>query len=238
MAERLPRLTIQRVEIAGYKSIAETQLDLRRINVLVGANGAGKSNFISFFQMLAASLDARLDGYVGAQGGAEACLHQGAKETRQIRCALRVHTEAGIGTLHQKLVFRPPDTLTYGTSHARDWVSETAPTHWFTMTCARWLKKKAASTPGNWSTTASRTASASTTFTTRLCPVRCASRQRLPIMPGFTATPAICRPCFTCTANWKRNRSATAEQAVSRLVVRADPEDGQEVLSRVPRFCP
>jgi predicted ATPase len=117
MAKRPPRVTIKRVEIAGYKSIAMTQLDLDRINVLIGANGAGKSNFVSFFHMLAASLDARLDGYVGAQGGAEAFLHQGAKQTRQMRCALRVHTEAGDGTLHQNLVFRAPDTLTYGPSH-------------------------------------------------------------------------------------------------------------------------
>jgi predicted ATPase len=118
MADRPPRVTIKRVEIAGYKSIADTQLDLHPINVLIGANGAGKSNFVSFFHMLAASLDARLDGYVGTQGGAEVFLHQGAKQTREIRCALRVQTKAGNGTLYQSLVFRAPDTLTYGPAHA------------------------------------------------------------------------------------------------------------------------
>ena len=56
MGKRPPQVTIERVEIAGYKSIAETQLDLKRINVLIGANGAGKSNLVSFFHMLRASL--------------------------------------------------------------------------------------------------------------------------------------------------------------------------------------
>src|SRR6202046_2381470 len=111
MRERPPRVTIGHVEIAGYKSIADTQLDLDRINVLIAANGAGKSNFVSFFHMLGASLDARLGGYVGSHGGAEAFLHQGAKQTKEIRCALRVHTEAGDGTLFQKLADRKSTRL-------------------------------------------------------------------------------------------------------------------------------
>jgi predicted ATPase len=118
MADSPPPVTIERVTIAGYRSIAEAQLELRGINLLVGANGAGKSNFVSFFQMLAASLDGRLEGYVSTQGGAEALLHQGAKQTREIRSAVRVRTEAGGGTLYQSLVFRAPDTLTYGPAHA------------------------------------------------------------------------------------------------------------------------
>jgi predicted ATPase len=115
--DRPPRVTIERVELAGYKSFAGMELDLGRITVLIGANAAGKSNFVSFFQLLAASLDGRLDGYVGAQGGAITLLHQGAKQTNEIRCALRVRTEAGSGTLHQSLTFHPPDRLSYGRSH-------------------------------------------------------------------------------------------------------------------------
>jgi predicted ATPase len=118
MAGKLPRVTIDRVGITGYKSIREAELELHRLNVLIGGNGAGKSNFVSFFRLLAASLDDRLNGYVASQGGAAAFLHQGPKETQEIRCALRVHTEAGDGTLHQSLVFRAPDSLSYGLAHA------------------------------------------------------------------------------------------------------------------------
>src|SRR5436309_1390962 len=111
MMAQPPRVLIESVGLSGFKSIAEMRLDLGPITVLIGANGAGKSNFASFFQLLAASLDGRLDDHVSRCGGAGAFLHHGAKTTRQIQCALRVRTEAGAGTLYQNLAFRAPDTL-------------------------------------------------------------------------------------------------------------------------------
>lgn len=39
---------INHVTIENFKSIKMMDLDLLRINVLIGANGVGKSNFISF----------------------------------------------------------------------------------------------------------------------------------------------------------------------------------------------
>lgn len=38
---------IEQVLIKNYKSIKNLRLPLRKLNVLVGSNGAGKSNFIS-----------------------------------------------------------------------------------------------------------------------------------------------------------------------------------------------
>lgn len=37
------------IEIKGYKSIKEAKVEIAPINILIGANGSGKSNFISFF---------------------------------------------------------------------------------------------------------------------------------------------------------------------------------------------
>ncbi len=34
------------IEISGYKSIKSERIDLAPINLLIGANGSGKSNFI------------------------------------------------------------------------------------------------------------------------------------------------------------------------------------------------
>jgi predicted ATPase len=46
---------IQTITVKGYKSIAKMEyFALRPINVLIGANGAGKSNFIGIFKLLAA----------------------------------------------------------------------------------------------------------------------------------------------------------------------------------------
>ena len=38
---------LSHINIKGFKSIKELDLEMRPINVLIGANGSGKSNFIS-----------------------------------------------------------------------------------------------------------------------------------------------------------------------------------------------
>ena len=43
---------MDKIEIKGYKSFKELKLDLLPINILIGANGSGKSNFLSFFEFL------------------------------------------------------------------------------------------------------------------------------------------------------------------------------------------
>lgn len=61
---------IEQITIKNYKSIRGIErLPLRRINVLIGENGAGKSNFISFFEMLNAIYERRFGQYVLQRGG-------------------------------------------------------------------------------------------------------------------------------------------------------------------------
>ena len=61
---------IEQITIQNYKSIRKIErLPLRRINVLIGENGAGKSNFISFFEMLNAIYERRFGQYVLQRGG-------------------------------------------------------------------------------------------------------------------------------------------------------------------------
>jgi predicted ATPase len=43
---------IERIKIENFKSIRELDLELKPINILIGANGAGKSNFLSFFELI------------------------------------------------------------------------------------------------------------------------------------------------------------------------------------------
>lgn len=43
---------INEIQIENFKSIRELKLPLKQINILIGANGAGKSNFISYFKLL------------------------------------------------------------------------------------------------------------------------------------------------------------------------------------------
>ena len=76
---------LSRLTIRGYKSIrALEDFELRRMNVLIGANGAGKSNFISLFGMLAALVEQRLQLYVEEHDGPDALLFGSRKRTSQM----------------------------------------------------------------------------------------------------------------------------------------------------------
>lgn len=67
---------IKRLTVDGYKSIRELRdFELRSLNVLIGANGAGKSSFISFFRLLAQLHAQRLQLYVELEGKADALLN-------------------------------------------------------------------------------------------------------------------------------------------------------------------
>lgn len=58
------------------------------LNILIGANGAGKSNFIGFFRLVGQILDRQLQTAVGAAGGPDALLHFGRKTTEQMQAEL------------------------------------------------------------------------------------------------------------------------------------------------------
>jgi predicted ATPase len=72
------------IEISGYKSIKKARIDLAPINILIGANGSGKSNFISFFDFLNRLYNRKLNDYVALNGGENKILHKGKKNTDTI----------------------------------------------------------------------------------------------------------------------------------------------------------
>ena len=80
---------LESLTVHGFKSI-RTLEDFRpgQLNVLIGANGAGKSNFISLFHMLARVVEKRLQVYVAEQDGPDALLFGGRKRTGRIEIML------------------------------------------------------------------------------------------------------------------------------------------------------
>jgi len=80
---------LDKIEVHGFKSIKNLNLDLRQLNVLIGANGAGKTNFVSLFKLLNQIIEKRLQTSVREAGGAETFLFHGSKETSQITIKLR-----------------------------------------------------------------------------------------------------------------------------------------------------
>ena len=75
---------MDKIEIKGYKSFKDLKLDLRPINILIGSNGSGKSNFLSFFEFLNRLYEQKLTEYVALEGGIDKFFFQGSKVTDAI----------------------------------------------------------------------------------------------------------------------------------------------------------
>jgi predicted ATPase len=76
---------IKKLTIEGFKSIWKLEdFELRSLNVLIGANGAGKSNFVAFFRLLRDLIDQKLQLAIVKEGGADACLYLGPRVTQRL----------------------------------------------------------------------------------------------------------------------------------------------------------
>ena len=78
------------IKIEGYKSFKNFELKLNKINVLIGSNGSGKSNFLSFFEFLNALYEQKLREYVSLNGGTHRFLHKGSKVSDSILAKIRI----------------------------------------------------------------------------------------------------------------------------------------------------
>jgi predicted ATPase len=81
---------LRKLTVRGFKSIRELEdFELRSLNVLIGENGAGKSNLLSLFHMMAAIAQQQLQLYVQEHDGPDALLFGARKKTPQIEVELR-----------------------------------------------------------------------------------------------------------------------------------------------------
>ncbi len=82
--------SLDRLTIKGFKSIRELKdFELNNLNILVGANGVGKSNLIEFFRLLRNIVDGNLDEYIRMGGGIGDFLFNGRKATRDMEFETR-----------------------------------------------------------------------------------------------------------------------------------------------------
>lgn len=84
----VPDNALERVEIEGFTSIVDASVQFGRLNVLVGANGAGKSNLVRALELLGRVVDEDLRVYVARSGGASALINA-TLSARRIRLSLR-----------------------------------------------------------------------------------------------------------------------------------------------------
>ena len=84
---------LEEISLNGYKSIRDLNaFSLNRgLNVLIGANGSGKTNFIRFFELLGHMMEPNkgLQNYISARGRADAFLFRGMKITPEFSAHLK-----------------------------------------------------------------------------------------------------------------------------------------------------
>ncbi|MBF0355050.1 MAG: AAA family ATPase [Alphaproteobacteria bacterium] len=69
---------IQRITLRNFKSFRHLDsFEMKPINILIGANGSGKSNFLSVFELLRAADRQDVNGYVAQKAGAARFLFNG-----------------------------------------------------------------------------------------------------------------------------------------------------------------
>lgn len=82
------------ITVKGFKSLQGVErLKLGSCNVVIGANGSGKSNFIESFAFLNQIRNGRLQEYVEVAGGADNLLFLGSRETKEISFKLSFQDE-------------------------------------------------------------------------------------------------------------------------------------------------
>ena len=106
---------IESVRIRGFRSLADVELSgLQNANVLIGANGSGKSNFIRFFEMMSWMLRSRrLAEFVALQGCADDQLFGGNRVTPRMEAELALRTEAGRNDYRFVLAHAHPDRFVF-----------------------------------------------------------------------------------------------------------------------------
>lgn len=114
--------SIRSVRIEGFRSLKSVNLELRPFNVLIGANGSGKSNFIEFFRMLnqaVGSTQGNLQLYVARKGGASSVLYYGPRVSRSLDAELVVASADLWSSYEFSLSWGAPDELRFAGERIR-----------------------------------------------------------------------------------------------------------------------
>ncbi len=98
---------INSIAVQGFKSFGDLAvIPLSNLNVLIGANGAGKSNFIDIFQLLSKIVQKRLQEHVAKQGGPDTFLHGTRKKTDHLYIGFRFAADAEHGARRYSVILR------------------------------------------------------------------------------------------------------------------------------------
>jgi predicted ATPase len=116
---------LRRIRIVNYRSLGKCDLELRSLSVLVGRNGAGKSNLLDALRFVVDSLEGSLDHAIKARGGIDNVRRRSTGHPRNFGITLDFHlpgwlaasygfeiaarTAGGFAVKHERLVISSKD---------------------------------------------------------------------------------------------------------------------------------
>ena len=123
--ERAVENRIESLHVKGFRSLADLQLDdIPNPMVLLGANGAGRSNVLRFFQLLRALAGRRLGEFVHRRGGAGDQLFGGLQSTNRIEARVSSRTDLGSHTYAVTLEGTEAGALSFANEEFTPWAAE------------------------------------------------------------------------------------------------------------------
>lgn len=135
------KLRLTNINLKGYKSISSNGQDIpfEEITIFIGANGSGKSNIVSFFQMLNYMTTGALQTYIGKSGYADSLLYYGSKKTNRLKSELTFSDNNSTDKYSFTLSHAAGDTLIF-TEETIYWLRKNNPKP-FTITLVPGLKE-------------------------------------------------------------------------------------------------
>jgi len=91
---------VEKLQVKGFKNFADATVDLKSCNVLIGANGAGKSNLLSSLKFLRALGRGEFQLFVDTAGRANDVLRRAIPPTRALELGLEFRTSTGRSRYH------------------------------------------------------------------------------------------------------------------------------------------
>src|SRR5215217_5540000 len=85
--------SIQRISVRGYRSIHELDLELGRVNVVVGPNGSGKTNLYRALLLLSSAAAGTLARTIAEEGGMPSLMWAGPRKKGSVRFEISVRLE-------------------------------------------------------------------------------------------------------------------------------------------------
>jgi predicted ATPase len=114
-------MKISTLSLEGFKTIKHLEnLQFENINLFIGANGSGKSNLLSFFEMMSCIMTDAFQKYIADNGFANTLLYFGSKNTTQIEAKINLTHQTGEYRYYFRLSPIAGDTFVFAKEELND----------------------------------------------------------------------------------------------------------------------